>query len=272
MANGDAAAAQGWPLVAGTADRRNGWDEINLSRDLTANTKTGLEASLAGKAPTTHNHSAGQITSGVLAVARIPDLDAAKIATGTLSNARTTGTASNTPNTLIARNADGVASVSDPTAASHIATRGWVQAQLGSAGGGADGPTSAAYSRNATGSGWYQVWMNSSLQFMRNTSSKRFKKAIKALPAALPAVLQLRAVTYQLKDPSNTDRHIGMIAEEVAELFPEVVSWEDGKPYGINYDQLVVPALKAIQEQQALIEALTARVAALEKHAATWNP
>ena len=263
MAVGDAAAALGWSLVAGTEDIRNGWVEDNRSRDYAAGVKTEHDTALAGKAPTSHNHSAAQITSGVLAAARIPDLDAAKIATGTLNNSRTTATASNVANAIIARNADGVASVSDPTASSHIANRGWVLAQLG--GGGADGPSSAAYNRNATGSGFYQVWMNSSLQFMRNTSSKRFKKNVRNLGPALSQLLQLRAVTYRLRDPSNTDTHVGMIAEEVAELFPMVVSYEDDdeghpQPYGINYDQLVVPAIKAIQEQQALIERLQAQV------------
>jgi len=39
---------------------------------------------------------------------------------------------------------------------------------------------------------------------------------------------------------------------------------EDGKQYGIQYSKFVPILVKAIQEQNALIEALTARVATLE--------
>ncbi|WP_291049295.1 hypothetical protein [Herbiconiux sp.] len=36
MATGDVAAAQGLPVLDGTEDRREGYDEINLTRDLIA--------------------------------------------------------------------------------------------------------------------------------------------------------------------------------------------------------------------------------------------
>lgn len=48
----------------------------------------GLQAALAGKANATHSHAASSITSGELAAARIPTLDASKIATGTLNEER----------------------------------------------------------------------------------------------------------------------------------------------------------------------------------------
>jgi hypothetical protein len=58
MANGDLAASVGMDTVAGSEDKREGYDEINKSRDyLAAHRLTG-------------SHSAGQITSGTLPVAR----------------------------------------------------------------------------------------------------------------------------------------------------------------------------------------------------------
>lgn len=60
MANGDAAAAAGMEVVPGTADARNGYDEINKSRDYIANHM------IAG------THDASAIATGRLVKARLP--------------------------------------------------------------------------------------------------------------------------------------------------------------------------------------------------------
>ena len=48
----------------------------------------GLEEALATKAAATHHHAAGDVNSGVFDSARIPNLDASKIASGTMAAAR----------------------------------------------------------------------------------------------------------------------------------------------------------------------------------------
>ena len=60
MTAGDAAAAIGFPIVPGTAPIRNGYEEINTSRDLLAEDITSGTRSTA------------QITSGIFAAARLP--------------------------------------------------------------------------------------------------------------------------------------------------------------------------------------------------------
>ena len=60
MANGDAAAALGFDLVLSTDDVREGYSEINKSRDYLANHITS------------GSHTAAQITSGVFATDRLP--------------------------------------------------------------------------------------------------------------------------------------------------------------------------------------------------------
>ena len=60
MANGDAAAAVGFDIVLPTDDVREGYSEINKSRDYLANHITS------------GTHSAAQITSGVFATDRLP--------------------------------------------------------------------------------------------------------------------------------------------------------------------------------------------------------
>jgi hypothetical protein len=88
------------------------------------------------------------------------------------------------------------------------------------------------------------------------SSSIRFKENITPLDPALDKVNQLEAVSYN--KIGVDDREIGLIAEDVAELFPEVVTYnEDGQPQGIQYQRLSVILLKAVQE-------LTERVNRLE--------
>jgi hypothetical protein len=214
-----------------------GWDEINKSRDYTANVKTASEAGLAGKAPTAHTHVGADITDA------------------------TTGA---TPNTIMKRTSAGNVAVADPTHATHAATKAYVDANGGSAQ--ANGPTSTAYNRALTGSSYYQVWMNSALQFMRNTSSRRYKKRIRKMEPVLEKVLQLRPVRYELKEKSAPGERIGLIAEDVVELFPEVITFdEQGRPDAVDYQSLVAPVIRAMQEQQVLIVALEARLKALEE-------
>ena len=66
MANGDAAAALGFDLVLSTDDVREGYSEINKSRDYLANHITS------------GSHTASQITSGVFATDRLPVVPIAK--------------------------------------------------------------------------------------------------------------------------------------------------------------------------------------------------
>ena len=79
------------------------------------------------------------------------------------------------------------------------------------------------------------------------TSSIRFNENITPLDPALDKVNQLEAVSYN--KIGVDDREIGLIAEDVAELFPEVVTYnEEGQPQGIQYQRLSVILLKAVQE------------------------
>ena len=86
------------------------------------------------------------------------------------------------------------------------------------------------------------------------TSDRNLKKNIQDLPEVLPRLLQLRPTTYQFKDSkSDAPLSTGFIAQEVERLFPNQVS-EKGGIKGLKYDEFNVLAIKAIQEQQALIE------------------
>ena len=131
-----------------------------------------------------------------------------------------------------------------------------------------------------TGSSEYRhLYMNSgdgSLYFFNNTnyanlnasgawtnaSDRRIKKNIVDIKYGLEDVLKIQPRSYQMKEVSGD--HIGLIAQEVEEIIPEVVSGDPEKQLCLNYGSLVAVAFKAIQEQQVIIESLKTRIAALE--------
>lgn len=84
-------------------------------------------------------------------------------------------------------------------------------------------------------------------------SSRRWKTNIQTLQGALAKVEQLRGVSYDLKESGKHE--VGVIAEEVGAVVPEVVSWEkNGKDaQGVDYGRLTALLIEAAKEQQALI-------------------
>jgi hypothetical protein len=85
-------------------------------------------------------------------------------------------------------------------------------------------------------------------------SSRRWKTNIQPLHNALGMVEQLRGVSYDLMDSGKHE--IGVIAEEVGAVVPEVVSYEDnGKDArGVDYSRLTALLIEATKEQQQEIQ------------------
>jgi ribosomal protein L18 len=101
----------------------------------------------------------------------------------------------------------------------------------------------------------------------RSTSSLKYKKEIEDSIHGLTEVLLLRPVTYKGKSEADNNKVVGgLIAEEVhkAGLTEFVQYADDGTPDALAYGNMVSLCIKAIQEQQALITTLTARIEALE--------
>jgi hypothetical protein len=84
-------------------------------------------------------------------------------------------------------------------------------------------------------------------------SSRRWKTNIETLRGALAKVEQLRGVSYDLK--ANGQHEVGVIAEEVGAVIPEVVTWEkNGKDaQSVDYGRLTALLIEATKEQQTLI-------------------
>lgn len=103
-------------------------------------------------------------------------------------------------------------------------------------------------------------------------SDRRLKTAIEPLAVGLREVIKLRPVSFSPRELDltavpTTTRHMGLIADEVATVLPGAVQRTANDPNGfaaVDYTSMVPLLIKAIQEQQVQIDALTARVAALE--------
>jgi DNA anti-recombination protein RmuC len=87
---------------------------------------------------------------------------------------------------------------------------------------------------------------------------------VRTLADPVALVEQLRGVRYTWTESGQAD--VGVIAEEVAKVLPEVVAFEeDGQARGVNYGKLVSVLIEATKAQQQEIESLRGRVERLEQ-------
>jgi hypothetical protein len=131
---------------------------------------------------------------------------------------------------------------------------------------------------------WKQVWCaEGDIQ----TSDARLKTNIERIPYGLNDLMKMNPVRYNWKKEPNGKLMTGFLAQEMEKIIPEAVVNPIDSPkivgekrgesefdaYGMNYTKLIPVAVRAIQEQQAIIEQLQkqmlemqAKIEQLEKH------
>lgn len=88
-------------------------------------------------------------------------------------------------------------------------------------------------------------------------SDRRKKENIATVDGALDKVNKLRGVYYNRIDDDTKKRQVGVIAQEIQEILPEVVTYaEDVDEYGVSYGNITGLLIEAIKEQQTQIEEL----------------
>ncbi len=106
------------------------------------------------------------------------------------------------------------------------------------------------------------VLIDSSGQLGTINSSRRLKTDIQDIGAASEPVLALRPVSFRYKEHVKTGQEameFGLIAEEVAQVFPELLVYgEDGQPETVRYHLLVPLLLNELQEAKREIRELQA--------------
>jgi hypothetical protein len=141
------------------------------------------------------------------------------------------------------------------------------------------------------------VEVNSNGRLSVVLSSARYKRDIRDMGGASAGLMKLRSVTFRYKsDPSGTLQY-GLVAEEVAQVYPELMTRRtDGKVQSVRYLEFTALLLNelqkvnhrleekdaqtaaqqreidALKQQNASINALSERLTALEQQARTATP
>jgi hypothetical protein len=96
------------------------------------------------------------------------------------------------------------------------------------------------------------------------TSSIKIKENVKTLDNPLDIIKKLRGVEYNRI--GETYNEIGVIAEEVNDVLPQVVNKdEEGNPTSVSYGRLTALLIEVVKKQDEQIENLTKRIEELEK-------
>ena len=103
------------------------------------------------------------------------------------------------------------------------------------------------------------------------TSSERYKTEVVAISDASESLKKLRGVHFVWKE--NSKPSLGFIAEEVAQVFPELVesNIKTGQAEGVNYAALTAVLTEAFKEQQAQLLKHQSQLADLQKELVAYR-
>jgi hypothetical protein len=108
------------------------------------------------------------------------------------------------------------------------------------------------------------VYLASAGTSWTSASDERVKDIIEPIENATQKLANWRTVIGKYKSDTDGVRRSFLIAQDVLTTFPEAVNTDKTEEYGLNYQDLIPVLVKAIQEQQAIIQSLTDRITALE--------
>jgi len=103
-----------------------------------------------------------------------------------------------------------------------------------------------------------------------NLSDMRYKKEIQPISNSLDNLMKLRGVTYLWRQEDfpkkhfSSQREMGVIAQEVEQLFPDLVNTDKNGFKSVNYAKFAPLLIEAIKEQQKMIDELKSENANLK--------
>jgi|GEM_PF-907336 len=107
--------------------------------------------------------------------------------------------------------------------------------------------------------------------YYTNTSDRSLKTEVEYLGGILPKITQLKPAKYYYKSATDApQKSHGFIAQEVQQVFPELVHEREGL-LTLAYDNFAILSIQAIKEQQAIIEAQGQENESLKAEVANQN-
>ena len=92
------------------------------------------------------------------------------------------------------------------------------------------------------------------------------KENIISISNVLDKIQNYRCVEYNFIDDETADKKIGFIAQDWQEDFPQIIEQMENEKIGMKYTETIPILLKAIQEQQEIINDLKNRIQTLENN------
>jgi hypothetical protein len=165
---------------------------------------------------------------------------------------------------------DGYAGVwGDATGTTTIGVVGTTTASYGVYGSSTTG--TGVYGSSSSGYAVYANGIANGTTSWFGTSDRRLKKNIQTLPNALSNIMKMRGVSFdwrgdEFPELNLSNKHdIGVIAQEIKEIYPEVVNTPADGYYSVSYATLVPVLIEGIKEQQKMIDSLKAQDAESKK-------
>jgi hypothetical protein len=129
----------------------------------------------------------------------------------------------------------------------------------------------AASGRVTITNGSTGVVLNNGSTSFSSFSDERLKNINNGIEKALDKLSAIRAVNFSWKSDKEEKENLGLIAQDVQKVFPQIIDksrsfdeTDDTEYLTIRYTELIPVLVKAIQEQQGIIESQEQRIAYLE--------
>ena len=238
-----------------TLSAASGTQRVVLT-SLTSGTMTtaATEAALSYNA-STNTLSAGTFSGSGASLTSIPN--------GALASV----TSSNTANNIVVR--DGSGNFSAGTITANLSGNATSADTVDTTATSTDATHYITFVDSSSSTAGETIRMDSNLQYnpstniLTNSSDERLKTNIVGITGAVEKVQQLRGVEFDWI--SNGKHSIGVIAQDVEKVAPELVSTRDDGMKGVDYGKLTALLIEAVKDQQKQIDELKAQINELSK-------